>query len=71
MLRGRRDAKALSIPRRRDAKLNELAKQILMLLPLLLLLLLLLHVFYYVVIGGRFAPPYKYMVKYIALLVLI
>ena len=26
---------------------------------------------YYLVIGGRFAPPYKYMVKYIALLVLM
>ena len=44
MLRGRRDVKALNIPRRRDVKLNDLAKQILMLLPLLLLLLLLLYV---------------------------
>ena len=39
MLRGWRDAKALSIPRQRDAKLNELPKQIFMLLLLLLLLL--------------------------------
>ena len=44
MLRGRRDVKALNIPRQRDVKLNDLAKQILMLLPLLLLLLLLLYV---------------------------
>ena len=35
------DVKALNIPRHRDVKLNELPKQILMLLPLLLLLLLL------------------------------
>ena len=41
--RGWRDAKALSNPRQRDAKLNELPKQIFMLLPLLLLLLLLLY----------------------------
>ena len=39
MLRGWRGANALSIPRQRDAKLNELP-----LLPLLLLLLLLLYV---------------------------
>ena len=39
------DVKALNIPRQRDVKLNELAKQILMLLPLLLLLLRLLYVF--------------------------
>ena len=39
------DVKALNIPRQRDVKLNELAKQIFMLLPLLLLLLLLLYVF--------------------------
>ena len=38
------DVKALNIPRQRDVKLNELANQILMLLPLLLLLLLLLYV---------------------------
>ena len=29
------------------------------------------YVFYYVVIVGRFAPQYKYVVKYIALLVFI
>ena len=38
------DVKAVSIPSQRDVKLNDLAKQILMLLSLLLLLLLLLHV---------------------------
>ena len=61
------DVKALDIHRQMDVKLNELAKQILMLLPLLLLL----HVLtctYHVVIGGRFAPPYKYMAKYIKLM---
>ena len=36
MLRGQKDVKALNIPRRRDVKLNELPKQIFMLLPLLL-----------------------------------
>ena len=36
MLRGRRDVKALNIPRQRDVKLNELPKQFFMLLPLLL-----------------------------------
>ena len=35
---------ALNIPRHWDVKLNELPKEILMLLPLLLLLLLLLYV---------------------------
>ena len=40
------DVKALNIHRQVDVKLNELAKQILMLLPLLLLLLLLLCVLY-------------------------
>ena len=35
---------ALTIPRHWDVKLNELPKEILMLLPLLLLLLLLLYV---------------------------
>ena len=50
------DVKALNIPRQRDVKLNELAKQILMLLPLLLLLLLLLYVLYHVLIRGREAP---------------
>ena len=47
-MRARRDVKVyvgLNIPRHRDVKLNELPKQILMLLPLLLLLLLLLYVF--------------------------
>ena len=38
------DVKALNIPRQGAVKLNDLAKQILMLLPLLLLLLLLLYV---------------------------
>ena len=51
------DVKALNIPRQRDVKLNELAKQILMLLPLLLLLLLLLYVLYHVLIRGREALP--------------
>ena len=44
MLRSHLDVKALNIHRQMDVKLNELAKQILMLLPLLLLLLLLLYV---------------------------
>ena len=44
MLRRSADVKALNIHRQVDVKLNELAKQILMLLPLLLLLLLLLYV---------------------------
>ena len=57
------DVKALNIPRQRDVKLNELAKQILMLLPLLLLLLLLLYVLYHVLIRGREAPPYNYVVS--------
>ena len=63
MLRGWRDAKALSIPRQRDAKLNELPKQILMLLPLLLLLLLMLYVLYHVLVlhaylyGGALRHP--------------
>ena len=52
------DVKALNIPRQRDVKLNDLAKQILMLLPLLLLLLLLLYVFYHVLVGGAQRPPY-------------
>ena len=38
---------------------------------LLLLLLLLLYAFYHVFIRGREAPPYKYEMKYIALLVLM
>ena len=57
------DVKALNIPRQRDVKLNELAKQILMLLPLLLLLLLLLYVLYHVLIRGREAPHYNYVVS--------
>ena len=36
MLRGQGDVKALNIPRQGDVKLNELPKQIFMLLPLLL-----------------------------------
>ena len=40
------DVKALNIHRQVNVKLNELAKQILLLLPLLFLLLLLLHVLY-------------------------
>ena len=36
MLRGQMDVKALNIHRQMDVKLNEFAKQILMLLPLLL-----------------------------------
>ena len=40
--------KAHDIRGQRDVKLNELTKQILMLLPLLLLLLLLLYVLYHV-----------------------
>ena len=46
--KGWRDTKAISIPRRRDAELNELPKQTFMLLPLLLLLLFLLYVLYHV-----------------------
>ena len=46
MLRGRRDVKALNIPRQRDVKLNELPKQIFMLLPLLL------HWLYFFILGG-------------------
>ena len=57
------DVKALNIPRQRDVKLNDLAKQILMLLPLLLLLLLLLYVLYHVLIRGREAPPYNYVIS--------
>ena len=38
MLRGQVDVKGLTIHRQVDVKLNELAKQILLLLPLLLLL---------------------------------
>ena len=58
MLRGQRDLKAHNIPGQRDVELNELANEILMLLPLLLLLLLLLYVLYNVLIQARFAPPY-------------
>ena len=47
------DVKAHNIPGQRDVKLNELARQILMVLPLLLLLLLLLYVPNHEHIGGR------------------
>ena len=57
MLRGQGDVKALNIPRQGDVKLNDLAKQISMLLPLLLLLLLLLYVLYHVLIQGGRSPP--------------
>ena len=56
------DVKAHSILGQRDVQLNELAKQILMLLPLLLLLLLLYVVFFYAIVG-RFAPPYNYIIN--------
>ena len=57
------DVKALNIPRQGDVELNELAKQILTLLPLLLLLLLLLllYVLYRVLIRGRQTHPYNYL----------
>ena len=54
---------ALNIPRHWDVKLNELPKEILMLLPLLLLLLLLLYVLYHVLVQGREATPYNYEVE--------
>ena len=57
------DHVAHNIPRHRDVLLNELPKQIFMLLPLLLLLLLLLYVLYHVLIRGREAPPYDYVVS--------
>ena len=44
------DHAALNIPQHRNVKLNELPKQIFMLLPLLLLLLLLLYVLHHVLI---------------------
>ena len=44
MLRGQRDVQAHNIPGHRDVKLNELAKQISMLLPLLLMSPLFLYV---------------------------
>ena len=40
------DVKGLNIPRHRDVKLNELPKQIFMLLPLLL------HWLYFFILGG-------------------
>ena len=46
MLRSQVDVKALNIHRQMDVKLNELAKQILMLLPLLL------HWLHFVTLGG-------------------
>ena len=62
MLRGRRHVKALNIHRQVDVKLNELTKQILLLLlPLLLLLMLLLYVLYHVLIQGGEAPLYNYV----------
>ena len=51
------DLKAHNIPGQRNVKLNELAKQILMLLPLLLLLLLLLYVLNHVLTRGLKRPP--------------
>ena len=57
------DHVAHNIPRHRDVLLNELPKQIFMLLPLLLLLLLLLYVLYHVLIQGLEAPPYNYLVS--------
>ena len=51
--KGWRDAKALSNLRHRNAKLNELPKQIFMLLPLLLVLLLLPYVRYHVLTRWR------------------
>ena len=63
MLRGQRDVKVLNIARQSDVKLNELPKQICMLLPLLLLLLLLLYVLYHVLIRGREVPHYNYVVN--------
>ena len=45
-----KDAKALSISWQRDARLNELPKQIFMLLPMLLLPVLLLYVLYHVLV---------------------
>ena len=54
-----RDVMGLNIHRQMGVKLNELAKRILMLLPLLLLL----HVLYHVLMWGRFAPPYNYVVS--------
>ena len=60
MLRGQVDVKALNIHRQVDVKLNELAKQILLMLPLLLLMLLLLYVLYHVLIQGGEAPLYNH-----------
>ena len=57
------DHVAHNIHLHRDVLLNELPKQIFMLLPLLLLLLLLLYVLYHVLIRGREAPPYNYVVS--------
>ena len=63
MLKGLADVEALHIPRHRDAKLNELSKQILMLLPLLLLLLLLVYVFRHMSIRGHEVPPHNYIAR--------
>ena len=46
-----------------DVKLNELPKQIFMLLPVMILLLLVLYVLYYVLIRGHEAPSYNYVVS--------
>ena len=51
MSRGQKDVKALNIPAQRDVKLNELPKQIFMLLPLLL------HCLYFFILGGPPAAP--------------
>ena len=48
---------ALNIPRHGYVKLNELPKEILMLLPLPLLLLLMLYVLYHALIRGAKRPP--------------
>ena len=65
ILRGWRDAKALNIPRHRDAKLNELPNQICYAAASAASAAASAVCTYYAVIWGRFAPPYKYTVKYI------
>ena len=47
-----RDVKGLNIPQHRDVKLNELPKQIFMLLPLLL------HGLYFFILGGAAWVPW-------------
>ena len=56
MLSSLRDVKGLNIPQHRDVKLNELPKQIFMLLPLLL------HWLYFLHSGGH-APPQNGKIK--------